>query len=252
MTNAIFGIGTLLQRGDGTAGGVQASKTIGTSNQQLRISAKQGGAGGNSKTFGIVVSGNNTAYSQVITANSVLINSATDGSGNATTTVAQAIANLYASPTFYNYFVADTSSGTGSGVLVAGASGALSGGSGAETFTTIPEVKNISMGGLSLQLADATNMDSPNAYQEWVPTFKSAGTINFDIQFQPALTAHKNFLADYVNRSLRNYQLVFPDTGATQWAFAGYLTNLAPSMPHDSLLNASGTITITGEPTFPA
>ena len=117
MSIAIPAIGTLLKRGDGGVGaGTKASKTLGTSNQLLKISAKTAGTAGNAKTFGIVVAGNNTAYSQVITANSVLINSATDGSAAATTNVLQAIANLYADATFQANFDASHLPGNGSGV----------------------------------------------------------------------------------------------------------------------------------------
>ena len=44
--------GTVIKRGDGGAtAATQASRTIGTSNQQIVLKAKTPGAAGNSKTF---------------------------------------------------------------------------------------------------------------------------------------------------------------------------------------------------------
>jgi len=57
-------------------------------------------------------------------------------------------------------------------------------------------------------------------------------------------------LKDLKNRTKRNFQLVFPDVGATTWAFAAYVTGFEPSAPVDDLLGASVTLKITGQPTL--
>lgn len=144
--------GTLIQRGDGGASAAtKASRTIGTSNQQIVLKAKTAGAAGNSKTCSIVVSGNNTAFSITVSSSNVTITSATDGSGVATTTVLAAIAALYANSTFNTYWDATTGSGTGAGVVVAASSANLTGGAdSAEIFTTIEGAKNITGPGFQL------------------------------------------------------------------------------------------------------
>lgn len=243
------GFGTLIKRGDGGVGaGVQASKTIGTSNQQLKVLAKLAGTAGNSKTFGIVVSGNNTAYSQVITANSVLINSATDGGGLATTTVAQAISNLYVDATFDANFQATVGTGNGTGVLVAGAAAALSGGSdGAEVFTTVGEVTGISLNGRSLELIDATHMESPNTHREYLPSLLDSGELQMTVNFLPGTASQYGLETDRANRTKRNFQLVWTNTTTPNtYSFSGYVTGFDASAAIDDKLSGSVTIKITG------
>ncbi len=242
------GFGTLLKRGDGGVGaGTQASKTIGTSNQQLKVLAKAAGTAGNSKTFGIVVSGTSTAYSQVITANSVLINSATDGGGLATTTVAQAISNLYVDSTFVANFQATVGTGNGTGVLVAGAAGVLSSGAnGTEIFTTVAEVNNISLNGRSLELIDGTHMESPNSHREYIPSLLDSGEVTFDVNFLPAHAQQVGLETDRTNRVKRNFTLTWTDTAATTYSFSGYVTGFDVQSQIDDKLSGSVTIKITG------
>ena len=65
--------------------------TLGTGNAAYNGFAKTPGTGGNSLTFRIVVSGNNTAQSVGVAGNAVTFNSATNGGGTATSTVNAAI-----------------------------------------------------------------------------------------------------------------------------------------------------------------
>lgn len=245
---ATAGFGTLLKRGDGGVGaGTQASKTIGTSNQQLRVKARTAGTAGNSKTFGIVVSGNNTAYSQVITATSVLINSATDGAGNATTTVLGAIAQLALNTTFVDNFQADVGSGNGSGVLINGSAAVLSGGTdGTEVFTTISEVKSIGGPKLTQETIETTHMESPNSYKEYLASLLDAGEMSFDVNFTN-VAAQTNVILDLENRTKRNFQLVFSTAaGNVTFSFAAFVTNFEFNFAIQEAISASVTLKITG------
>lgn len=60
------------------------------SNNAIRWTALRPGIIGNNIIVDIIVSGNNTALSVSVSGNTIAIHSATDGSGNATTTAAQA------------------------------------------------------------------------------------------------------------------------------------------------------------------
>lgn len=252
MTSATSGYGCILKIGDGGVGaGTQASKTIGTVNQQLRVKARYAGVAGNSKTFGIVVSGNNTPYSQTITSSSVLINSATNGGGTATTTVLQAISLLSLSTTFVDYFQADVNSGDGSGVLVAGASGALSGGTdGTEVFTTIAEVKGVRGPSLASSLTEVTNFDSTNSAREFIATLVDSGTLNFNVNYLPAGASHTSIVTDMRNRTRRNFKLQFSDSAPTTMSFAGIITGFEIGAELEQALNASVTIKVTSWPTW--
>lgn len=251
-TAATSGSGVQFKMGDGGVGaGTQASKTIGTSNQQLRVKAREAGTAGNSKTFGITVSGNNTSYAQTITANSVAITSATDGSGVATTTVLQAISNLYLDTTFLENFIADVSSGNGSGVLVAGASGVLSGGTdGAEIFTKIAEVKSLNGFNASATVIDVTNMDSLNNYREYISSWLDAGEVSFAMNFLPGNVTQQEIYTVMQNREARNYQLIWSDAASTVCELRGIVTGFQITNQIDAALEANITIKLTGAPVW--
>ena len=238
---------TLLKRGDGGVGaGTQASKTIGSTNSQLQVLAKLANAAGNSKTFGIVVNAGTVSYSQVITASSVLINSATS-SGTATTKVGQAIASLYADATFLANFQANTSSGDGSGILVAGASAALAGGvDGAEVFSTISEVRNITGPARQQSLIEVTNMDSPNSYREYIASFLDAGNITCEVNYTNT-TSQQGLISDLENRTKRNFQLVFVTAaGNVTYSFAAFVNKVDHSFQMAAAIVANVDLKITG------
>lgn len=135
--------------------------------------------------------------------------------------------------------MAATQGTTGFGTLLKIGNGAT-----VEVFTTIAEVRNISGPGLTLNVTDATHMQSPAPYEEILPTIISAGEVTFDVNFLPANTQHKALKTDMENRTKRNFQLVFPNTGATKWSFAGYIVKYQPSAQVTSVLSASIAIRI--------
>lgn len=238
---------TKIKRGDGGVGaGAQAHKTIGATTHQLEIFAKAPGVAGNSKTFGIILDAGSVSYSQVVTANSVLINSATS-SGTATTTVAQAISALYLDPIFVANFQATVASGDGSGILVAGASAALSGGSdGAEVFATISEVRNITGPQRQAATIEVTNMDSPDQYREYITSFLDAGAVTFDMNFTNVAT-QQSVISDLESRVKRNFELIFTTAaGDVTYSFAGFVTKFDNNFQMAQQILANVEIKITG------
>lgn len=249
MSIAIPAIGTLLKRGDGnSANAVAASKTIGTSNQLLKIESKKIGALGNTDTFGIVVAGNNTTFSIVVTSSSVLINSATDGSGVATTTVDHAIAALFQNSTFRDNFIA-TTSGTGAGVLVAGASAVLSGGTNnTEVFTLVPGVLDLGGPNESQEMIDVTSQDSTNQYREKLPGLRDGGKITGELNYLPSNTEHRGIKTDFANQTLRNWTITFRD--GSYVTVAAYVESFEVTSGLGAQLKAAFTLDISGEPVF--
>lgn len=237
---------TVVTRGDGGVGaGTQASKTIGTSAQLLTVGARTAGAAGNSKTFGIVVAAGTVTYSQVITANSVLINSATT-SGTATTKVATAMSNLIADNTFAANFFCSTT-GDGSGVLVAGASAALTSGTdGAEVFASLAEIRNITGPTRQQTIIEVTNMDSVGNYREYISSFLDAGAVAFDMNFTN-VTSQQALISDLENRVLRNFKLAFTTkAGTVTYAFAALVTKFENSFQMANQLLANVEFKVSG------
>ena len=53
------------------------------------------------------------------------------------------------------------------------------------TYTTIAEVKDISGPETSVDVVEVTNQDSPDNFEEIIPTLKRGGTTSFDVNFVP-------------------------------------------------------------------
>ena len=143
---------------------------------------------------------------------------------------------------------------TTSGVVGLGTLLKIGNGSSPETFTAIAEVKDISGPNLSMEFAEFTHQQSSDGYREYKPTFKMSGDITFDCNFLPddatQTFASSGLLYDYDQKTLRNFQLLFPDSGATLASFSAYVANIQPSAPMSEALSLSVTLRVTGEVTW--
>ena len=126
-------------------------------------------------------------------------------------------------------------------------------GAGTEVFTTIAEVMDISGPSTTLNTAEVTSQTSANGYSEHIGTILNGGEVSFDINYGPTDGTHDEStgLISVMNaRTLNNFQLIFPDSGTTTWAFAGLVTGFEPSAPVDGALTASVSMLISGKPTI--
>lgn len=126
-------------------------------------------------------------------------------------------------------------------------------GGGPETFTDIAEVMDIEGPSLKMDLADATNQDSAGRFKEFVPTLLDGGEVGLTLNFLPADATQSysaGVLQDMINRTKRNFKIVFSNAGSTAWTFAAYVTEFAPSAPVGERLTAKVTLKLTGQPTL--
>jgi predicted secreted protein len=126
-------------------------------------------------------------------------------------------------------------------------------GGGSETFTTIAEVKDIEGPELELEAKEVTSHDSPAGWREYIGTLLSGGEVSFDVNFIPTNATHSysaGLIKDLVNRTKRNFKLVFPDGGSTTWTFAALVVGVKPSGPVEDELSAEVTLQVTGQPTL--
>ena len=126
-------------------------------------------------------------------------------------------------------------------------------GGGTEVFTTIAEVLDISGPGLSLGTEDVTSHSSTGGWKEKVPTLLDAGQVSFDVNFVPTGATQSysaGLVKDMVNKTKRNFQIIFPDSTTTTWSFSAYVVGFEPSAPVEGKLGASVTLEITGQPTL--
>lgn len=239
--NPGFGVG--LYQGDGGVGaGVQASKTIGTSNQQVIFKNLLAGTAGNSKTVAIVISGNNTAFSKTVTATQITINGATDAGGLSTTTVNELLYQLMQDSVFIANWQATRGAGNGTGVIVASASSSLTGGTnGAEVFTLLAEITDLPGFGTSHRTDEVTHMSSPNGWAE---------NIGLGVKEGKAFTVALNFVADdpaqvalfqtkVESGTTNNYRIRFTDKAFSGVTFGAIVNDTDISHPRDAKADLS-------------
>ena len=125
-------------------------------------------------------------------------------------------------------------------------------GGGTEAFTAIANVTNLSPPPLSREMYEATQHDGPS-WDEYVPGLLRGGQVTFDIDFVPTNATHSyaaGLIKDMVDGTLRNFQLVWSDSGSTTWSFAAYVANFTPAAPVDGKLTGALTLQISGAPTL--
>jgi len=125
-------------------------------------------------------------------------------------------------------------------------------GEASEVFTTIAEVEKISGPELELETEDATTFDS-GGWEESIGTILKGGKVSMDLNFVPTAATHDpatGLIADMVERTLRNFEIVFPDAAATTWTIAAFITKFAPSVEVKGKLKASVELQISGQPTL--
>jgi hypothetical protein len=119
-----------------------------------------------------------------------------------------------------------------------------------QVFTPIAEVKDITGPGLSVEFAEMTHQQSPGGFREYKPTFKNSGEVTFKCNFLPDNTTQgfstTGLLDDYNDGTLRDFQLLFPDTGATLCSFSAYVANIQPAAPMANALELNVSLRVSG------
>lgn len=120
-----------------------------------------------------------------------------------------------------------------------------------ENFTAIASVETIGGPQLKTTMLDVTTLDSPSSFAEWLPTFLDGGEVPFTLIFEPDLTGHQQLLGDWLNKTLRNFKLVFPSDTPITWSFAAYVSEyqVKPGGAKD-VLKSDCKLRISGAPTL--
>lgn len=115
-----------------------------------------------------------------------------------------------------------------------------------ETFSLIKEIKTFSGPQASAAEIDVTSLDS--TAREFIAGLVDFGEFSAQGNWLPQDVVHKALRTDFINRTTRNYQLLFPD--ATLASFAAFVKEFPVSGGVDQALEASVTWRITGPVTF--
>jgi len=239
-TNAVGGYGTQLKRGDGALKTVTLATVLEA--QTLTINARVFTAHATVTTVAnreFSISGDDAADAAAL---ATCINDATYGVPGVTAVAVGAVVTLYNDGLRQPSLLSATAS---AGTMVVAAA--------TEAFTLVGEVNSIDGPGLGLETIEATHMQSPEGYREFITSFKDAGEMTVAMNFVPSDSQQDpetGILFDFNNRTKRNWQLVFPDDEATTIDFAAYVSKFAVSAPVDNKLGASMSLRVSGALTW--
>lgn len=122
-----------------------------------------------------------------------------------------------------------------------GKGGSLSISTDGTAFTKIAQVQKVTSGGMKANLADITNLDSPSAFIERIPTTLDSGTLTCTIVANPSDAGQSMLLAAFQAQTKLTCKLQYPPVGAQTTGllktFSAYVTS-AP-MPSMAVTEAS-------------
>lgn len=124
-----------------------------------------------------------------------------------------------------------------------GSSFAIGDGASPEVFTPLAEVISITPPSDSLDIIDATNMDSADATREFIVGLRDPGECSIEMNFIPGSDADDDIQAFRDGRVAKNCRIIFPNN--VSWTFAGILTGYEPAVPLDDKMTATVTIKVT-------
>ncbi|HEU4986864.1 MAG TPA: phage tail tube protein [Rhizobiaceae bacterium] len=115
-----------------------------------------------------------------------------------------------------------------------------------EVFSDVAEVTSITPPSDSIDVIDATHMQSPNKTREFIEGLIDPGECSFDINFVPGGAADTAIQA-LKGTGVHNFRITFApgDAGSVTWDFAGILTGYEPDVPVDDKMTATVTIKVT-------
>ena len=119
-----------------------------------------------------------------------------------------------------------------------------------DTWTTIAEVVSITPPSLSRDAIDATHSTSPEKWREFIPGLRDGGEVTLEVNFIPSGIGTAQIISTFNSDDLVNARINFPDSPATVWTFAAFITSFEPEAPFDDKMSATVTFKLSGKPAF--
>jgi hypothetical protein len=113
-----------------------------------------------------------------------------------------------------------------------------------QTFTTIPEISNISGPGGQANEIDVTDLSS--TAKEFRMGLQDEGSITIDMNYIPANAVHAAMRTARANQTLTTFRIKFTDSPNTVWTFTAFVLGFEVSNSVDDVTKASMTLRVSG------
>jgi hypothetical protein len=115
---------------------------------------------------------------------------------------------------------------------------------GGSSWTPIGEVFNITPPSSSVDIIDATHMQSPNRDREFILGLNDPGEASFELNFIPGSATDSFLLGVKGAYALVKCRITWPN--AVLWTFDGLMTGYEAAAPNDDKMTATVTFKVTG------
>lgn len=112
------------------------------------------------------------------------------------------------------------------------------------TWVNGGEVNDITPPTNTVDLVEATHMQSPNGDKEFILGLNDPGECSFTLNFVPGSTADVMYQAVKAARDRVKVRITFPN--AVKWTFSGLLTAYQPAIPTADKMTATVTFKVSG------
>lgn len=113
---------------------------------------------------------------------------------------------------------------------------------------TVAELTSIEGPAIKMDVIDATNMGSPDGYEEAIGGLLHGGEISFEGNFIPSDAAQIGLKTDFDAKTVQSWTIVGPASAAFVWTFTGLVTAFKTSFKLKDKLSFSATIHVSGKP----
>lgn len=111
-------------------------------------------------------------------------------------------------------------------------------------FTTLAEITGFRGPDKEREVVDVTSFDSTGGYREFISSLRDPGGVSFDMNFRR--DTYQILEADFDSDDTVDYQIIFPDSAGTTFAFSALITNLPVDAPLDDKVACAVTLKVTG------
>lgn len=117
-----------------------------------------------------------------------------------------------------------------------------------DTFVNLGEVTSVTPPPVTRDILDATHMESPGGWREFITGLKDGGEMSVDLNFVPGSDTDDLLTAMQAEDDPRPMRITFPNGHV--WRFTAYCTGYEPTAPVDDKMTATATFKVSGEPDF--
>lgn len=115
---------------------------------------------------------------------------------------------------------------------------------GGTTWTALAEVFNMTPPAASVDVHDATHMQSPDATREFIAGLIDPGELSLEMNFIPGSSGDVYIQARRAARVKFKSRITFPN--AVKWTFNTFVTNYESAVPNDDKMTSTMTCKVTG------